>query len=29
MKIDSVEIGWPTGKVEMLESIAADAIYTM
>jgi len=29
MKIDSVEIRWPTGKVEMLENIAADAIYTI
>jgi len=28
-KIDSVEIRWPTGKVEMLENIAADAIYTI
>ncbi len=29
MKIDSVDIRWPTGKVEMLENIAADAIYTI
>jgi len=29
MKIDSAEIGWPTGKMEMLESIAADAIFTI
>ena len=28
-KIDSVEIRWPTGKVEMLENIAADLIYTI
>jgi len=28
-KIDSVEIRWPTGKVETLENIAADAIYTI
>ncbi len=28
-KIDSVEIRWPTGKVEMLENVAADAIYTI
>ncbi len=28
-KIDSVEIRWPSGKVEKLESIAADAIYTI
>ena len=28
-KIDSVEIRWPTGKVEMLENITADAIYTI
>src|SRR5437588_5012520 len=28
-KIDSVEIRWPTGKVEMLENIASDAIYTI
>jgi len=29
MKIDSVEIRWPTGKAEMLENIAGDAIYTI
>ena len=28
-KIDSVEIRWPSGKVEKLENIAADAIYTI
>jgi hypothetical protein len=28
-KIDSVEIRWPNGKVETLENIAADAIYTI
>ena len=28
-KIDSAEIRWPSGKVQMLENIAADAIYTI
>jgi len=28
-KIDSVEIRWPSGKVETLENLAADAIYTI
>ncbi len=28
-KIDSVEIRWPSGTVEKLENIAADAIYTI
>ncbi len=28
-KIDSVEIRWPNGKVEMLQNLAADAIYTI
>ncbi len=28
-KIDSVEIRWPSGKVETLENIAADSIYTI
>jgi hypothetical protein len=27
-KIESVEIRWPSGKVETLENVAADAIYT-
>ena len=28
-KMESVEIRWPNGKVETLENIAADAIYTI
>jgi enediyne biosynthesis protein E4 len=28
-KIDSVEIRWPSGRVETLENLAADCIYTM
>ena len=28
-KIDSVEIRWPSGKLETLENVAADAIYTI
>ena len=28
-KIDSVEIRWPSGKVETMENVAADAIYTV
>src|SRR5712692_2511502 len=28
-KMESVEIRWPNGKVEILENIAADAIYTI
>jgi len=28
-KIDSVEVRWPNGKVEMLDNIAADAVYTI
>src|SRR5712672_4616133 len=28
-KMESVEIRWPTGKVETLENVAADAIYTI
>lgn len=28
-KIDSLEIRWPSGKVESLENIAADSMYTM
>ncbi len=28
-KIDTAEIRWPNGKVEMLENIAADAMYTI
>ena len=28
-KIESVEIRWPSGKVETLENVAADAIYTI
>jgi hypothetical protein len=28
-KIDSVEVRWPGGKVEMLENVAADSIYTI
>lgn len=28
-KIDSVEIRWPSGKIETLTSVAADAIYTV
>ena len=28
-KIDSVEVRWPSGKVETLENLAADAIYTI
>ena len=28
-KIDSVEIRWPSGKVEMLENVAGDSIYTI
>jgi len=28
-KIDSVEIRWPSGKVETLENLPADAIYTV
>jgi hypothetical protein len=28
-KIDSVEIRWPSGKLETLENVAADAIYTV
>jgi hypothetical protein len=27
--MESVEIRWPTGKVETLENVAADAIYTI
>jgi enediyne biosynthesis protein E4 len=28
-KIESVEIRWPSGKIETLENVAADAIYTI
>jgi hypothetical protein len=28
-KIESVEIRWPNGKLETLENVAADAIYTV
>jgi hypothetical protein len=28
-KIDSVEIRWPSGKVETLENVAGDSIYTI
>lgn len=28
-KIDSAEIRWPNGKVETLQNLAADAIYTV
>jgi hypothetical protein len=28
-KMESVEIRWPSGKIETLENIAADAIYTI
>jgi len=28
-KMESVEIRWPSGKVETLENVAADAIYTL
>jgi hypothetical protein len=28
-KMESVEIRWPNGKVETLENVAADAIYTI
>jgi hypothetical protein len=28
-RIDSVEIRWPSGKLETLENVAADAIYTV
>ncbi len=28
-KIDSVEIRWPSGKVEMLEKVGGDSIYTI
>ncbi len=28
-KMESVEIRWPSGKVETLENVAADAIYTI
>jgi hypothetical protein len=28
-KIDTVEIRWPSGKIETLENVAADAIYTI
>ena len=28
-KMESVEIRWPSGKVESLENVAADAIYTI
>jgi enediyne biosynthesis protein E4 len=28
-KIDSVEIRWPSGKIETLENVPADAIYTI
>jgi hypothetical protein len=28
-KIDSVEIRWPSGKVETLENVGADSIYTI
>ena len=28
-KIDSAEIRWPNGKVEMLSNLAADAIYAV
>jgi hypothetical protein len=28
-KIESVEIRWPNGKLETLENVAADAIYTI
>ncbi len=28
-KIDSVEIRWPSGKIETLENVPADAIYTV
>jgi hypothetical protein len=27
--MESVEIRWPNGKVETLENVAADAIYTV
>ncbi len=28
-KIDSVEIRWPSGKIEVLENMPADAVYTV
>src|SRR5260370_18208406 len=28
-KMESVEIRWPSGKVETLENVAGDAIYTI
>jgi enediyne biosynthesis protein E4 len=28
-KIDTVEIRWPSGKIETMENVAADAIYTI
>jgi hypothetical protein len=28
-KMESVEIRWPNGRVETLENVAADAIYTL
>ena len=28
-KAEAVEIRWPSGKVESLENVAADAIYTI
>src|SRR4029077_5109023 len=28
-KMESVEIRWPNGKVETLENVAADAVYTI
>ena len=28
-KIDSVEIRWPSGKIESLDNVAADSIYTI
>jgi hypothetical protein len=28
-KIDTVEVRWPSGKVETLENVSADAIYTV
>jgi hypothetical protein len=28
-KIDSVEVRWPNGKVETLQNLAADVIYTI
>jgi len=28
-RIDSVEIRWPSGKIETLENVGADSIYTI